>query len=325
VITNVASAKHAVRIVESAEAAGFERIGIGDTGPKLYQAVYPTVAAALLSTDHIQVGPAVTNFVSQHWSVHATTARTMHEFAPGRFFLAAATGDGALHSVGLEPARWSSVVEAITDMRRYAPDGLEIHVAVSGPKGAEAAAPVATDLLLGIGLDDEATQRMAGRARRSREAAGLDAPLRIWAHTLAFAVKDEDEVQEVRANVRGLANGYARMSFDATFQDKGIPEEWQPVVRERLRRYDFDFHAKGGGAGNPNVTLFEDRPDIQGYLIDRMLLVGTYEQCAARIRDYGARNAIDGLWFAMLPFAGYEDPADGLAPFASALRDAGVL
>src|SRR5271156_3173412 len=115
-VTTIRSVQEAVRIAGRVERAGAWGLGFVDTAPKLFHDAYVALTASLLSTQSLRVGPLVTNPVSRHWSVHAASARTLEELAPGRFFLGLSTGDGAVHSVGLHPARWADLEASVASI-----------------------------------------------------------------------------------------------------------------------------------------------------------------------------------------------------------------
>src|SRR5690606_40707014 len=80
------SAREAVEIARRAEAGGFWGLGISDS-PVLYQEMYPVISACLLATDRLVVGSNVTNPVTRHWTIHASTHRTYDELHPGPDYL----------------------------------------------------------------------------------------------------------------------------------------------------------------------------------------------------------------------------------------------
>jgi hypothetical protein len=185
--------------------------------------------------------------------VHAATAKALNELASGRQFVGMATSDGAVHSVGLRPARRSELESAVSSFRSVAPDGIEVHIAASGVKGAAGGGRIASDLLLGIGLDPR------------------------------------------------------RSGGSPSFEDMGIPEEWQPVICVRPACYDFGHHALTG-AENPNSLLFADRPDIQDFLIDRQWAVGTVDQVANKLRIVVSDAELEGIWIRLIPSPRIDDP-----------------
>lgn len=313
------SARGALEVAVAADQAGFWGFGAVDTAPALYQAAYPTLAWSLERTEQVRVGPMVTNPITQHWSVHASTARTFEELAPGRSFLGMGTGDGAVHSVGLRPAKWQTVEDTVRRVREFVPD-LDVHIASAGPKGAEAAGRVATDFVSSLGFDAVALRGHVERARAARREARVSEPLRLWSLAPLCIVDHERDLERVRADLRASANSVARLTFDFTFADKNVPERWQPILRERLAAYDFGHHGVAGRS-NPNGLLFEDHPEIQEYLLDRMLLIGTGEQCRDRVVSLRNEVTIDGFWFTMLPNPDQPDPIVRLRKAADAFGE----
>jgi alkanesulfonate monooxygenase SsuD/methylene tetrahydromethanopterin reductase-like flavin-dependent oxidoreductase (luciferase family) len=306
IVNALRSCKEEIRIARACEAAGFWGIGLGDTAPRLYQDTYVTAGACLAATSSLHAGPMVTNPVTRHWSVLAATVRSLDELAPGRFFVGMGTGDGAVHSVGLAPASWMSVEQSVASVAEMAAVEFDVHIAASGPRGAVGAGRIATDLVIGTGLEAEALRRLSKRARDARAAAGRTDPLRTWAFVNTVLVDDEATAVSVRRDMQGLANAYARFAFASTIEDKAVPERWHGLLRERLAHYDFGHHIKSGT--NPNSRLFEDAPGLQSYLVDRMLLIGTADACAERLATLIEQAELDGMWLAVTPNAYEGEP-----------------
>ena len=299
VVTTVASTKRAVVFAEAAEEMGFSRVGMADTAPRLYHAPYPAITAALMRTSRIAVGTYVTNPVNRHWSVHAGTARALEELAPGRNFLGIATGDGAVHSVGLKPAKLDAFDGYMRELRAIWPEGARIHMAFSGLKGCEFAGRYADELTIAVGLDAGAIRTLAARATEPRKAAGIETPLRIWINPLAYIVETESEVEPMRKSLRTLAYSGARFSFGPSMEGKNVPEHMQAIMRAQLEKYDYAFHGRVGD--NPNAHLFDDHPEIEEYLIDRFTLAGTADQCVRRLEQLIGEVDISGVWFPTIP------------------------
>ena len=318
VINLIRSSRESIKIAQATEAAGFWGLGMGDTVPKLYQDTYVTAAACFAATSTLNIGPTVTNTVTRHWSVLGATSRTFGELYPGRFFAGLATGDGACHSVGLTPSTWAKLEQDVANVRTMAPEGMDIQIAASGPRGAEAAGRVASDLIIGTGLDVEALRNLAARARAARTAAGIATPLRIWAFVTTFVAPDKATADAARISQRGRSVGTARFSFSSTFEGKGVPEAWQPILKERLARYDFSNH--GVGAGNTNGHLFDDYPEIQEYLVNRFQLLGTAEECGARLRQVAEEAGLDGCWCSLSAMTPDEDVVDRVRTTGEALQ-----
>jgi alkanesulfonate monooxygenase SsuD/methylene tetrahydromethanopterin reductase-like flavin-dependent oxidoreductase (luciferase family) len=307
VINLTCSAKDAIETAKACEAAGFWGLGMGDTVPALYQDTYVTTAACFAATKTLKMGPTVTNTVTRHWSVLGATARTFEELYPGRFFAGVATGDGACHSVKLHPAKWSKVEEDVASFLTFSPN-TPVQIAASGPRGCEAAGRVASDLILGAGMDVNALRALSGRARAARKAAGITTPLRIWAFANTYVAPTKAAAEAERFAARGRTMANTRFAFASTYEDKGLPEKWEGILKERLARYNFAFHGVGGPE-NVNGRLLDDHPDLMEYLVDRFMLVGTADQCAARLKSVAEEAGLDGAWFALPAIEPDEDVA----------------
>jgi alkanesulfonate monooxygenase SsuD/methylene tetrahydromethanopterin reductase-like flavin-dependent oxidoreductase (luciferase family) len=277
-------------LAQAVERCGLWGVGVCDS-PVLYGECYPAIAAMLQATSRIRVGTNVTNPTTRHWTVHASSARTMEELAPGRFFLGIASGDGAVHSLGLPPATRAELAAAVTSIKAHSP--AEVHVAASGPLMADTAGAVADAAIIGTGADLVALRTLGDRVRAS----GRDVD--VWGLVYLDVVAEGRDVREARR--RGLAMGMAqaRFSLSSSFRDKNVPEEHQQRIREVMERYDFMHHASFDG--NPNVDLFEDAEEVREYLTDRFCVVGTAAACATRLTEMIEVARLAGVWVAVAP------------------------
>jgi alkanesulfonate monooxygenase SsuD/methylene tetrahydromethanopterin reductase-like flavin-dependent oxidoreductase (luciferase family) len=288
------STKEAVRLAKAIGKAGLDRVAVPDTKPKEFHACYPAMTAMLLETERVIIGPTVSNPVTRHWSVQATTAKAFEELAPGRYFLGFGTGDGSVHSVGLHPAKMKDMEDYMVQMRAIAPPNVNIHMAFSGPKGMELAGRHGTELTLGVGLDVGAMREMARRARAARTAAGITTPLSMWGQVIVYLADDEAEAQNMRKQFAGICVHLARFSLDFSFEGKNVPEKYQPIIRERMKHYDFAYHGMFGDT--PTGRLYDDHPEIRDYIINRFSLIGTRDQCAERLKKVVREAELDGMW-----------------------------
>lgn len=301
IVTILPWTRDIIEFAKATETAGFERIGLADTAPRLYHAVYPAITGSLLSTERLRVGAYVSNFVSQHWSVHGSAARALEELAPGRYFSGLATGDGAVHSVGLKPATLAEFETAVVEMRSIMPEQTDIHMAFSGPKGVEVAGRHATELSIGTGLDVGALRSLGDRAKAARVAAGNMAPLRMWTFTPTHIADSEADLPALRQHLRPLANAAARFALDFSHEGKNVPEDYQPIIKQGMKRYSHAYHGLAGDT--PNAHIFDDYPHVQDYILDRMNLIGTASQVARRLQDAVEATGLDGVWLPISPTA----------------------
>jgi hypothetical protein len=132
-------------------------------------------------------------------------------------------------------------------------------------------------------------------------------------------VSAKADVDAARVEMRGSANGRAHFALAATFEGKNVPEQWHAVLRQRFRNYDFGTH--GAARENVNGRLFHDHPDLQEYLVDRMVVVGTIEQIVERLASVTSDANVDGVWLGVVTEEGHE-PFSVLEGLSKALHTA---
>jgi len=291
--------RRAVDLVRLADDAGFPIFGVCDS-PILYEDAYPVITACLAATTSIEIGPNMTNPVTRHWSIHAATLRAHDHLAPGRAMLGIAAGDGAVHSLGLRPTDDTTFEDAVQQIRKAAPGCGRIHIAAGGPRRARLAGRLADAALLGCGLDVTALRALGDALDLGclEEHMG-GRRVERWAMAHLNIVESERDLEAARAATLPLAVAYARHAFSTSFASKNVPPEFQQPFRERLAAYRFTSHAVPGG-DNPNARLLADRPDLEDYAMTRFTIVGTADQCRARIARVADEANLDGLWLSIV-------------------------
>jgi alkanesulfonate monooxygenase SsuD/methylene tetrahydromethanopterin reductase-like flavin-dependent oxidoreductase (luciferase family) len=280
-----------------AQERGYWGLGFADSH-FLYPDCYPLVTAALMKTETLRVGPWVSNCTSRSWSIHAATARAHDEIAPGRCFLGLGVGDSAVVSVGLRPTRWSELEADVARIRGRAPESLRILMPVSGPKAAAHAGRSADVVVAATGADELSIARLRDDALTAARAAGrVDGP-EIWARIAVYAVDDAGDVAAARERTITTAISSARYAFASAIDAKHIPSDLTPRLAAGLVRYEHATHGVRDGT-NPNDRLFDDDPEVREYLLDRMVMVGTAQECAERALGLARRLGLDGLWLSI--------------------------
>jgi alkanesulfonate monooxygenase SsuD/methylene tetrahydromethanopterin reductase-like flavin-dependent oxidoreductase (luciferase family) len=285
----------AIRIARTADRAGFDALGICDS-PILWDEVYPVCTACLSATERVRLGPNVTNPVTRHWTIHAASLRANNSLAPGRAMLGIGPGDGAVFSIGLKPAGDETLASAVREIRAAAPNAGEIQVAAGGLRKARVAGQVGDAVILGTGLDEGALGNLAAAADEGAldtRAAGVR-PER-WGLAHINVVDGEKDLPAARIATRPLAIAYARHALSITSEGKNVPEEYREELSERLARYSFSTHSVPG-AENPNGALLADRPELEDYVLERFALVGTPEECRARLERIALAAGLTGVW-----------------------------
>ena len=93
---------------------------------------YVLLAAAAQATSSIGLGVLLTNPVTRHPSVTASSIATIDELAPGRVELGWGAGDTAVRLIGLRPAKVAEMESGIVLMRRLL-DGEQVEVGAERP------------------------------------------------------------------------------------------------------------------------------------------------------------------------------------------------
>ena len=275
-----------VRQVQLAESLGYDSAWIIDS-QLICRELYVTLTACLLGTSTIKLGPGVAVPYTRHPSVTASAMLSLNELAEGRLALGVGTGDSALGTLGLKPARIATLTEMVTVIRRLMSNesvpfegGMEagvawldhahdipIYVAASGPRMLEAAGRLGDGVIMHSGVSprilEAAVRRIAaGAADGARAFAEMD--IVCWAHT---SISHDREA--AREHVRGRVTGALRhpLPVDLDAQDRA-------VVERIKREYDFREHAT---ADAKHRSLAPDR------FIDLLALAGTPEEVRRQV------------------------------------------
>ena len=104
---------HRARLAES---MGFDYIATADS-QSLFRELYVGLTILAQTTEHAQIGAAVTNPLTRHPAVTASGIASINELSGGRAFLGIGSGDSAVLNLELRPARLSQMKEYIETVR----------------------------------------------------------------------------------------------------------------------------------------------------------------------------------------------------------------
>jgi 5,10-methylenetetrahydromethanopterin reductase len=287
------------------EALGFDWFGVIDS-QSVYREVYATLALCAHATNHIRIGPTVSNPVTRHPAVSAAAMATLGEIARGRAIFALSSGDSAVLNLGERPARMAEMREYLAAVRGLLDTGvagyrgkqlhmswpghaIPLYMAAEGPKTLELAGEIADGVIVNLGLHEslihDAVERIhAGAATAGRDPDELD----IWTMVRVNVCDDvEAGLDEIKMELASSAHHVFRF----TLEGKGVPADMVAAIERVQRGYRPGAHEQIGG---PNAALVEERALLE-YLSDRFAVLGTPEQCAARLRrvaDAGIANVL---------------------------------
>jgi 5,10-methylenetetrahydromethanopterin reductase len=284
-------------IAQENEAFGFDVQYFGDN-QCLTSDTFSELRAAAAATTDMRIATGVTNLVTRHPAVVASSIAGVQVVSQGRAICGVGKGDSALGMIGLRPQHHDEFVERMAMLRTYlsgesqrtgswdsrlqwlddvdyAPVPLEMMA--SGPKSLEAAGQLCDRVSLAVGAAPERiawaldiVYEAAERAGRSRDDVTVGAFVNI--------VIDDDQTQAadlLRTRVKGWAHMASFPGHDLQTQ----PEIMRSATRRLRNEYDYAHH--DSEVGSPLADLvsaeFAGWFGIGGprsYVIDRLVELG---------------------------------------------------
>ena len=308
----VAEPTRSAAFARLAEAQGWDGLGVGDS-QSLTGDPYVALPLAATVTDRLRLATSVTNPVTRHVAVTASSAFALQSLSRGRMAVGIGRGDSALAHLGRAPTRLGWFETYVEQLQAYlsgaevpfgdfgipdeaaAPSGrlgfanaprasairwpvggakVPVEVAATGPRVIGIAARHADRVMLAVGADPKRIAWGVETARAAARAAGRDPDsLDFGAYVNVVCHENAAEGRELGRGSTGL---FAR--FSAMYGEVAGPaDEGQTEVFQRLHdRYDMNAHGYQGG--QQTTTLTDDFMD--GYAI-----VGKPGYCADRLAE----------------------------------------
>jgi 5,10-methylenetetrahydromethanopterin reductase len=285
------------------EAQGFDWLGVADS-QSVFRELYVALTLAALNTDHIRLGPLVTNPQTRHPVVTASAIASVDELARGRAVLGLGSGDSAIYTIGAPPATVAGLEEAVRTLGRLTGGGtvdrggppwrvhratrrVPIYLAAEGPRTLELAGRVADGVICGLGLTPEVIRLSLAAIERGARAAGrtLDDLDVWWFAKTHLGDTRASAIEPIKMALAASANH----AFRFTLEGKGVPPELHEPIRALQRAYRAHEHEIAGAA---NASL-PDRFHLTEFLVDRFAIAGTPTECVTQLRraiDAGARQ-----------------------------------
>ena len=218
---------------------------------------YVLLAAAAQATSTIRLGVLLTNPVTRHPSVTASSIATIDELAPGRVELGWGAGDTAVRLAGLRPATVARM-EAGIGLVRQLLDGEAVEVgaerpaelpfhrpvpiwlAAGGPRTLEMGGRAADGVFIRVGTHPALIEDAVSRIRRGAESAGRapqDVRLGVVFHTVLV-----DDPEDALTLGKAMAAGYYEYS-PMLFEPPGLAWDGpDPEALKAERGVWPDFH-----------------------------------------------------------------------------------
>jgi alkanesulfonate monooxygenase SsuD/methylene tetrahydromethanopterin reductase-like flavin-dependent oxidoreductase (luciferase family) len=283
-----------IESVQTAERAGYDRAWVVDS-QMLWEDVWVYVTRALVATERIQLGVAVANPLTRHYTVTASAAATLAQLHPDRVILGLGRGDSAVRTLGLKQVATSKFAEVVPQVRalmageeiatpaatiklRWATgERVPIAVAATGPRNLRLAGALADIAMLQVGANPIAVRWGVEHVRAGAVESGRDPDEVEIAIFCGMWVSDD--VDESREQSRWAAACAANHLGDVMQRvpDHGMPEELTRLVAARTQAYDYyEGHLDSSAEHTGWLT-----PE----LIDDFAITGPPEGCLERIRE----------------------------------------
>lgn len=289
----------AVRQAQQAEADGFDGWYCVDS-QNLSGDAYVGLTLAATATEHIGLGPGVTNPVTRHPAVTAAAIASLQVASGGRAHLGIGRGDSSLAHVGRAPASVSTFEATVAAIQRYlrgepvdfadlpgeappvdqlgladAPQAsrlgwvrepkVPVEVAATGPRMLEVAGRHADRVLLAVGADPDRIRWAADTARAVRPGVALGAFVNLACHP---------DLDTARRLVSGGLSTFARFSVMHGRVHGPTTDEQRRVLDELHHSYDMTRHTR---VGSRQADL------LSAEFVDRFAVVGPPQTCVERL------------------------------------------
>jgi probable F420-dependent oxidoreductase len=288
-----APAKDVIELAKRAEDAGFTHFWTFDS-VVLWQEPFVIYSQILSATDHIIVGPMVTNPITRDWTVTASLFATLNEMFGPRTICGIGRGDSALRVTGGKPATLATLSSCMTVIKElvegreafingrtvsmpWVADGhLDVWMAAYGPKALELAGSKADGLILQI-ADPFVVQWAIETAHEALEASSRSAAdYKVCVAAPAYVGGDLAHQRDQVRWFGGMVGNHVADIVGRYGDDSNIvPPALTEYIKGR-KGYDYSHHGK---TGNPDAEFVPDE------VIDRFCVLGTIEQHRDRLSE----------------------------------------
>jgi probable F420-dependent oxidoreductase len=282
-----------VELTRLAEANGFTYGWLFDSHI-LWLEPFPLLTLMALNTQKMRLGTCVTNPGSREPSVTASLFATLNEISGGRMVMGIGRGDSARRVMGKPPTTLARLEAAVEEIRalasgqetdddghavqiKWASGSVPIYIAAYGPKALRLAGRIGDGVILQF-ADPQLIKWCLGFVREGREEAGKD-----WStyHVMSAAPSFiSDNLDLARSQVRWFPAMVSNHVVDlvSRYSPDELPPELTMYVRNRPG-YDYQEHGRVGAHHAGFVT---------DEVVDRFCVIGTADQCAAKVRELAA-------------------------------------
>ncbi|NOY55865.1 MAG: TIGR03842 family LLM class F420-dependent oxidoreductase [Actinobacteria bacterium] len=293
-------ASRVVELTKLAEQNGFSHVWTFDSHI-LWQEPFVIFSRMLAATEHVVVGPMVTNPGSRDWTVLASLFATLNDMSGGRTICGMGRGDSALRVIGRKPMTLATISESMQVIKGLVAGesvmyrGVELRipwvgeegwdlpmwVAGYGPKALDLIGREADGFILQL-ADPKILEWTMGVVRDAARQAGRD-PGSVQVCVAAPAYVGDDLAHQ-REELRwfGAMVGNHVEDLVARYGGGGIavPTALTDYIKDR-QGYDYRHHGK---KRNPSAEFVPDA------IVDRFCVLGSVADHIAKLTDLRDRG-----------------------------------
>ena len=285
--------------MRDAEALGYARMGVWDS-PALFRDPWVSLASVARDTSRLRIGTWVSNPISRHPVVTASSMATLEDLAPGRAYLGIGTGGTGVLHLGHEAATLLDVSEYITairdlfsvgratyrgaDARMEWARGLSVPIIMSahGPRALRLAGEIADGVVVGLGITPEVVAGSLALIAEGAETSGRTlADIEVWFTCFWFV---DERPGAALAEGAWAATSFAMHFSRGRVAGKFVPEEYHDGIAELGEHYDLIAHGRVDDDLKREYVDLANSLGIGDYVRRRFMLCGTPDEVETQIR-----------------------------------------
>ena len=285
--------------VALADELGFGGVWVADS-QSVFRDAFMALTMFALRTKNMELGTGVTNIITRHPAVLASSFATLDEISGGRAQLGIGIGDSAIYNIGHKPSKLKRFEEIIGVLRTlmagdtahfdgqdikvsWPPRKVPVVIACTGPRSLQLAGRIADGVLFQVGSAPLLVKYAKKNIELGAKEAGRDPKDIKLYQRLACAVAEDRE--QVRTEARGYAS-VAASTIYAGIPKEDVPEGLWEDLHIMKQEYDYQQH---GSMGAKQADLITDR------ILDAVAIAGTAEEAVPRFKqliELGVENFV---------------------------------
>jgi 5,10-methylenetetrahydromethanopterin reductase len=287
-----------VELCDAVEEIGFGGVWVADSQSVMRDA-YALLSVVGARTRRIRLASGVTNALTRHLSVLASSWATLDELSGGRAVMGIGVGESSVRNIGFQPDRLADLEAKIHALRAlmrgeeasyggetfhltWSTRAVPIFMACSGPKSLQMGGRIADGVLFQVGSEPSFVQYALDNIRLGAEQAGRKMEDIKLFMRLACAVSEDRN--KAREQVKGYAAVAAGTTFATVPRDYFSEQLWDELAAFKS---GYDYYQHGENLAK-HTELLTDR------IVDGIAIAGAPDEAVPKFQAL-ADMGIDGF------------------------------